>query len=366
MMTTHKVLFARVGYMKKYAGPQPGDLKPIGGGRYNKTELGNEAFNFKDIDGVCYGYFQPTVKQNFAHSTITLERIARGSAGLAQVDEVTVVFFSTHPTKREALVVGWYRNATVYHSYQPAVGRAASERKNFRFNLRCATKDAVLLDEEDRFVLYETGGESPKVGKPGQANAFYLLNPRGFPKSELAGLSPWVAKALRKIAKYRAEQPPSTNAGLETASEKELHRGTGQGRQMDAKARKVVETLAMEKAKAYYEGKKYQVEDVSLSKPYDFVCTIGDRVLRVEVKGTTTKGATVILTRNEVASARNYPTELFLLHSIKLQRTPEPTATGGIQRILLANWAPTDDALTPIAFEYKLPSERRKKSPDGH
>lgn len=356
-----KVLFARVGYMKKYEGPQPGDLKPIGGGSYNKTELGNEAFNFKDIDGVCYGYFQPTVKKNFAHSTITLERIVRGSAGQAKVDEVTVVFFSTHPTKREALVVGWYRNATVYHAYQPAIGRAASERKNFRFNLRCASKDAVLLDEEDRFVLYETGGESPKGGKPGQANAFYLLNPRGEPKNDLANLSPWVTKALRKIAKYRGEQPPSTNAGLETAAEKELHRGTGQGRQMDAVARKVVETLAMEKAKAYYEGRQYVVEDVSLSKPYDFECRIGRRILRVEVKGTTTKGATVILTRNEVASARNYPTELFLLHSIKLKRTPEPTASGGIRRILSANWAPGDDALTPTAFEYKLPIRATQK-----
>jgi hypothetical protein len=39
--------------MKKYRGPQADDEKPIGGGSYNKQELGHEAFNFLPLD--CQG-----------------------------------------------------------------------------------------------------------------------------------------------------------------------------------------------------------------------------------------------------------------------------------------------------------------------
>lgn len=272
-----------------------------------------------------------------------------------KVDGVTIIFFATHPDDRNAVVVGWYKNAAVYHDYQTARGQAASERQRFKFNLSCLSKDAVLLDEEDRFVLCETGVGSQKKGKPGRANAFYLLDSRGHPKSDLKELSPWVAKVLKRIAKYKGG-PSASNPALETATEKELYRGTGQGRQLDAKARKAVETLAMERASAYYAGLQYVVKDVSLSQPYDFECRMGHRVLRVEVKGTTTKGATVLLTRNEVNSARAHPTELFLLHSIKLERTHDPVATGGVHRILPANWAPQEDALIPTTFEYKLPA----------
>jgi Domain of unknown function (DUF3883) len=357
-MKMNKVLFARIGYMKKYAGPQPGDLKPIGGGSYNETKVGHEAFNFKDIDGIHYGYFQPTVKRNFADSTVDLNRIERGSAGQENVEGVTIIFFATHPVDRSAVVVGWYKNATVYHDYQHVTGRLASRRQNFNFNLKCASKDAYLLDDEDRFILYKTGGGYPKVGKPGQANAFYLLDSRGSPKSDLARLSPWVSKALTRIGKYRGG-PSSSGPDLETATLKELHQGSGQGRQLDAKARKAIETRAMESAKAYYKGKRYKVADVSLHQPYDLECRIRRRVLRVEVKGTTTKGATVLLTRNEVKSARAHPTELYVLHSIKLKREDEPVATGGIRRILAANWAPLDEQLTPTAFEFALPRLNR-------
>lgn len=117
-----KVLFARIGYMKKYAGPQPGDLKPIGGGEFNKKNLGNEAFNFKNIDGWHYGYFQPTVKANYAASTVNLRRIDPAAADLDQVDGVTVVFFSTLPGEPQAVVVG--RSAGISH-FLPSIAFAA-------------------------------------------------------------------------------------------------------------------------------------------------------------------------------------------------------------------------------------------------
>jgi hypothetical protein len=39
-----RVLFARVGWMRFYNGPMPGDERPGGGGSYNKEHIGAEAY----------------------------------------------------------------------------------------------------------------------------------------------------------------------------------------------------------------------------------------------------------------------------------------------------------------------------------
>lgn len=52
-----RVLFGRVGWMKRYEGPQPGDEKPTGGGAYNEEHFGTEGFNFRRIDGKVWGVF---------------------------------------------------------------------------------------------------------------------------------------------------------------------------------------------------------------------------------------------------------------------------------------------------------------------
>jgi hypothetical protein len=65
------VLFARIGWMKYYNGPQSGDEKPTGGGKYNKANLGHEVFNFHEISGQLFGYFQPQMRTQ----RIALERV---------------------------------------------------------------------------------------------------------------------------------------------------------------------------------------------------------------------------------------------------------------------------------------------------
>jgi len=55
-MTTDRVLFARVGWMKWYRGPQADDERPIGGGSYNKTGIGGENLNFLPINGKVFAY----------------------------------------------------------------------------------------------------------------------------------------------------------------------------------------------------------------------------------------------------------------------------------------------------------------------
>ena len=55
------VLFARIGWMRFYGGPVPGDERPIRGGAYNENNIGGEVYNFRVTKGHLYGFFKPTL-----------------------------------------------------------------------------------------------------------------------------------------------------------------------------------------------------------------------------------------------------------------------------------------------------------------
>jgi hypothetical protein len=59
---TQRLVFGRVGWMRWYRGPQPDDEKPIGGGKYNETDIGSEAYNFLPVGNLLLGYFQPQLQ----------------------------------------------------------------------------------------------------------------------------------------------------------------------------------------------------------------------------------------------------------------------------------------------------------------
>lgn len=117
-----------------------------------------------------------------------------------------------------------------------------------------------------------------------------------------------------------------------------------------------VEALAMYTATEFY-SQAWDVEDVHGRESYDLICRRGDEVKHVEVKGTTTDGAEVILTPNEVRHARKYPcTALFALSNISVERAEDGTvtATGGT-RHLYDPWRVDDGILTPLGFRYQVP-----------
>jgi hypothetical protein len=72
-----RVLFARIGWMERYAGSVPGDEKPLGGGKYNLTAIGSEVLNFKKRGSRLYGYFETTAPGNRSTS---LQRIDSAAA----------------------------------------------------------------------------------------------------------------------------------------------------------------------------------------------------------------------------------------------------------------------------------------------
>ena len=99
----------------------------------------------------------------------------------------------------------------------------------------------------------------------------------------------------------------------------------------------------------------YKTEDVGKYESYDVRATKGDQVVKVEVKGTTTDGAGVVLTRNEVNLHRaEHPNNaLAIVRNVALDRSGEqPVATGG-ELVLVMPWEINEGGLIPIAYDYR-------------
>ena len=130
----------------------------------------------------------------------------------------------------------------------------------------------------------------------------------------------------------------------------------GQGFQLDQEAKVAIEAHAMNAATAFY-ADAWEVQDVHGQESYDLVCRRGDEVKHVEVKGTTTDGAEVILTPNEVSHVReNRDNALFILSNIRIEQAEDGTvvATGGARHVY-DPWNLDDGTLMPIGYRYQTP-----------
>jgi hypothetical protein len=146
---------------------------------------------------------------------------------------------------------------------------------------------------------------------------------------------------------------------LQDAAGKVARPGRGQGFQLDQEVKVAVEALAMNRATEFY-SQAWDVEDVHGSESYDLICRRGGEVKHVEVKGTTTDGAEVILTPNEVRHAREYShTALFVVSHITVGRAEDGTvtATGGNHHCY-DPWRVGDGTLTPLGFRYQVPPKQ--------
>lgn len=343
-----KVLLARVGYMKFYQGPKPGDEKPIGGGSYNTDRIGHEAYNFLNIRDKLYGYFQPHMKEPYE---INLSRIVQGSSG-DKIDNVLVIWFATNPIDRGQVVIGWYNNATVFRSIQSPT--SLPQRKNYNYNIVANTKDCVLLPISKRKfpVGHNIGGT--KEGNPGQANAFYLLDGRGHAKDLKSPNNAWIKKLTTYVENYDGLKISSREDEIQEDAVTAGHSSGGQGFQSDVEVRLMIEARAMTICKKHYSNNGYDVEDVSANRPYDFLIKKNGESRFVEVKGTQTAGDTIVLTKNEVelSHAHGDKMVLFVVHSIVMNKKTVKQGSGVVT--IIDPWRVNDDKLTPISFTYKL------------
>ncbi len=316
MKPMEPVLFARIGWMKYYNGPMIGDERPRGGGKYNKTGTGHEAFNFHEIEGRLFGYFQPQMQA----SKIKLERIVPGTTE-EMLKRVLAIFIATDPEHGSQRVIGWYRNATVYRNPQPSPPK---ERNGFNYFLVAEVSKAVLLPT-DRRTQIVPGGK----GGFGQANICYLYDQSSKSKS-----AKWMSEALDFVQSYESEnllvnpQAEATPAVIDTV-EQEFERAAGF--QPNSKIRKAVELHAMGRAEREFNARGYQVEDVSKRRPYDLLCTKSEGVKYVEVKGSQGVGIDVVLTAGEVDFIQKNSADcvLCVVGGITVKGSRKPKTSGG-------------------------------------
>ncbi len=131
-----------------------------------------------------------------------------------------------------------------------------------------------------------------------------------------------------------------------------------------AESRKAIENHAMSLALRHYGGLWREVIDVSATQPFDLLCRDGDRELRVEVKGTTSLGLSVLLTRNEVRHAEANDRRMALFVVSEITAIASGDCSGGIIWAL-EPWDIHMDELDPVAFECRLRARPNRLPADG-
>lgn len=334
--------------MKFYQGPKPGDERPIGGGSYNKDEIGHEAYNFLNINGFLYGYFQPHMTPPY---DINLGRIKKGCTS-EKIEDVLVIWFATNPIDKGQVIVGWFNNATVFRSIQSP--NTLQHRENYNYNITAQASNCTLLPISKRKFPVGHGIEGIKEGNPGQSNVFYTLDEKGLDKDTRNPINNWIEKTIDYITNYSGAKIKSREDEIQENIQTAEHSTGGMGFQSDVEVRLKIEAHAMAICKAHYEDLGYTVKDVSATEPYDFIINKGKERRLIEVKGTQSTGTTIILTRNEVELSRVNGSNmtLFLVHSILMNKKSVKKESGIIA--ITDPWHVINEKLTPISFTYTL------------
>lgn len=132
---------------------------------------------------------------------------------------------------------------------------------------------------------------------------------------------------------------------------------SGQGFGLSQVERKAVELQAMQIACALYEDSGWKVVDTSLSNPFDLLATKGSEERFIEVKGTTGKGLSVILTHGEVQHIRSHPksSALVIVSDIVLEKSDGSwQAVGGEVTSHEDPWRLLSENLSPTQYRYEI------------
>jgi hypothetical protein len=94
----------------------------------------------------------------------------------------------------------------------------------------------------------------------------------------------------------------------------------------------------------------------SAYKEYDYTCDKGGKDFCVEVKGTQTKGKTVILTKNEVEHARSNSTTsiIIIVHSVRVSLKKKEIQVIGGTILVKEQWQFQPEHLSPIQYAWTV------------
>ncbi|WP_161967496.1 DUF3883 domain-containing protein [Fimbriiglobus ruber] len=267
--------------MDRYRGVIGGDTMTGGGAYVAEHGFGHEMFNFLPFQGYVYGYVQPPGrKDRWDEARIKLTRLGASGSDIL-VSGILVVWVATASTGG-TFVVGWYKNATVYRDHQ--IAPEGSNRQHGEitcgYYARAASENAECLPPDERVFSVPRG-----EGGIGQANIWYADDPEQNSQIRSAVLS-----------YINTRQIPVTSIADQAAP-----------RQPDPLLRQRVEEAAVLTTKHYFSGLQYRVDSVEADNiGWDLNAVLGQRHLRLEVKGLSGSQVVLELTPNEYAAMQRY------------------------------------------------------------
>jgi hypothetical protein len=290
--------------------------------------------------GVSLAVFTPTRTglEKQLHDATAVVRTMLADEGLHDYDQQNNL---TPMSTRVILVVnGGVTMATEAKFYRTARGDRRMRFSSIRALAEAGDAVAIVSWKSALWLLNLSAGHGSELGLPADDDFQWTLT----------------TAPLRDSSEHARAEPdvPSRVPSGEADGESVI---LAHGFNPNAVERKVIERRAMELALSYLIALGYEVTDVGDTASYDIHAVRNGDVLWVEVKGTVSAGAKVILTKNEVHLHREvYPHNMLIIVSrIQLDRGgPTLTASGGILS-LVSPWDIERKSLTPISYLYEVP-----------
>lgn len=150
-----RILFCNISYLPYY-NTRLDRVAPKNGGAYvAKMHDAYEKHNFEECaDGQYRGFVETKYRIGYeegiatnTYNSLHIERIDPFAKGKTYLDDVLVVFCAK-PENSQTVIVGWYKNATVFRRRPFYNGRF--------FNIQADRKDGFLLPEDQRKIFYNT------------------------------------------------------------------------------------------------------------------------------------------------------------------------------------------------------------------
>jgi hypothetical protein len=162
---------------------------------------------------------------------------------------------------------------------------------------------------------------------------------------------------LGRLPDSEASEFGKAQEEFKIAAEGTRSRG-GQGFGLTTLERRAVEEHAMKLAENHLTNEGYNCKITSAYEPFDILASNSMEKFVVEVKGTTSTGAHIILTANEVKihRERSPNNALYVVHSIQLTRESagvSPVAKGGVL-VISKPWDIDQHEMKALAYQVKL------------
>lgn len=282
----------RVGYMERYDGP---DTITGGGGYVLENGVGGEVFNFKPSRGKCYGYAMSTKFAGLNLKKVDSSKTWLSGEGLTGVD---VVFIAVKP-KVGQVVVGWYRNATIFHKqyYKRRGTISGMSEPSLYFLCSTQAKSAHLLNEDNR-IFEVPSAPAGNPGFPGQSNVWYPTDNVDNAKVKLF---------IKRLRKYIDETSGTSLPPDDTGMSGGKGRKGGGSRTPDHAHNVEVELAAVNAVWTHYKNMGYNVESVeSENLGWDLYAHKGKETLHIEVKGVSNAVIYFEMTPNEYKKLQEY------------------------------------------------------------